>query len=183
MCQFKCKWLPDIIKCNNLSGDGWLKYQEERYAVFRNMFIDNTLRFEDKEIKVKYAPKYGKYETSFIHLICKQEKEIITNPNDREPDLRRAERLHWIKAIIEKYPCLEQCINCERLLLYKEYYHNRIRTKIFFPKERYLIVLEDRKNYYLLITAFYIEESYEDKTFQKIYKKYKEYQIQGTPIQ
>lgn len=180
MCQFKCKWLSEINTCSDLSN--WKAYQDELYGIYRKMFIENVMFFDGKPIKVKVYPMFEKYETSFIHLICKQENINSIDPNDREPDLRRAERLHWIKEIIEKYPCLEKCIECEGLLLYKEYYKNRVRVKIFFPKERYIIILEDRCNYYLLITAFYIEETYEDKVIQKIYKRYNEYKKQGAPI-
>lgn len=181
--SFKCKWLPDINPCKNLANYG--EYEKDLYNVFRQMFFIDKVTFEGLPVKVKISPRYLEYETSFIHLTCKTESKDPKDLNDREPDLRRAERLHWIKLIIEKYPCLEKCINCEGLLLYKEYYNgneSRERTKIFFPKEQYIIVLEKRKDYYELITAFYIERGFEDKNINKYYNKFNEYKRQGTPL-
>ena len=180
MTTINCKLLPPLNECTDLAE--WKNYEENLYQIFQNTFLINTLSFQNKMIRIKEYPKYNNYETAFIHLICKQESIKTTNPNDREPDLRRAERLHWIKFIITSYPCLENCINCHGILLYKEYYNgntNRLRIKLFLPIERYLIVLEERKNYLLLITAFYIDN---EKSLNKCYSRYLEYKKQGTPI-
>lgn len=185
MCQFKdnCKWLPDINPCKDFGK--YPEYEKELYKIFRKMFFEDGITFRGLPIKVKISPKYLEYETSFIHLTCKTETANPADLNDREPDFRRAERLHWIKIIIEKYPCLEKCVECEGLLMYEERFNgneNRVRTKIFFPKEQYIIVLEKRKGYYELITAFYIERGFNDKNINKYYNKYNEYQRQGTPL-
>ena len=186
MCKssnFKCKWLPEINPCNNLSE--YSKYEKELYKIFKQMFFIDKVSFNGLPVKVKISPRYLEYETSFIHLTCKTESKNPEDLNDREPDFRRAERLHWIKTIIEKYPCIEKCVECEGLLLYEEYYNgnlSRVRTKIFFPKEQYIIILEKRKTYYELITAFYIERGFEDRNIKKYYKKYDEYKRQGTPL-
>lgn len=183
MDKIKCKWLPEINKCNNFNE--YAAYEKNLYKIFRKMFFEDKVTFEGIPVKVKISPKYLDYETSFIHLICKTESPDPKDVNDREPDFRRAERLHWIKTIIEKYPCLEKCADCEGILLYKEFYNgneNRLRVKLFFPKEQYIIVLERRKDYYALITAFYIERGYQDKNINKYYNKYNEYKRQGTPL-
>lgn len=185
MCQYKtdCKWLPNINPCINFSE--YAQYEKECYAVFRKMFFEDGVTYNGLPIRVKTSPKYLEYETAFVHLTCKTESANPTDVNDREPDFRRMERLHWIKAIIEKYPCLEECVDCEGILLYEEYHkgnENKIRTKMFFPKEQYIIILEKRKTYYQLITAFYIERGFEDKNINKYYDKYYEYKRQGTPL-
>jgi len=175
-----CKLLPKINQCKSLTE--WKVYEKNLYEIFKNMFISKVLIFEDKPIRIKQYPKYNEYETAFIHLICRKEVDKSVGPNDREPDLRRAERLHWIKCIIDNYPCVEECIDCEGILLYKEYYNgnvNRLRVKLFLPIERYIIVLEDHKTYYLMITAFYIDN---DRQLKKYYEKYLEYKKQETPI-
>lgn len=183
MDKIKCKWLPETNECKD--SNQYPEYEKELYKTFRKMFFEDKVTFEGLPVKVKISPRYLEYETSFIHLICKTESPNPKDVNDREPDFRRAERMHWIKSIIEKYPCLEDCIGCEGILLYKEYYkgnENRLRIKLFFPKEQYIIILEYRKSYYELITAFYIDRGYEDRNINKYYKKYEEYKRQGTPL-
>lgn len=183
MYQFNCKWLPELNPCNNLAE--YDKYEVELYKIFRKMFFEDKIYFNGIPVRVKISPKYFEYETAFIHLTCKTESPNPKDLNDREPDLRRAERLHWIKVIIEKYPCLERCIECEGLLKYEECYNgneNRVRTKIFFPLQQYIIIMEKRKEYYELITAFFIERGLDDRNINKYYNKYKEYIRQGTPL-
>ncbi len=183
MYQYECKWLTPINPCNDLNK--YADYESELYKIFRKMFFIDKIYFNGLPIKVKTSPKYLEYETSFVHLICKTESANPKDVNDREPDFRRAERLHWIKPIIEHYPCSEKCIDCDGLLLYEEFFNgneNRVRTKIFFPKEQYIIILERRKTYYQLITAFYIEKGFNDINIKKYYKKYNEYKRQGTPL-
>ena len=181
--QFNCKWLSPINPCKELKD--YKEYEANLYKIFRKMFFDDKVFFKGLQVKVETNPKYLEYEHAFIHLTCKTESPNPKDVNDREPDFRRCERLHWIKSIIEKYPCLENCVNCEGLLLYEEYVNgneNRIRTKIFFPKEQYIIILEKRKNYYELITAFFIDRGFNDRNINKYYKKYNEYKRQGTPL-
>lgn len=183
MYRANCKWLPPINICHDLNN--YKEYEVELYKIFRKMFFEDKVTFKGLQVKVKISPKYLKYENAFIHLTCKTMSPNPKDLNDRDPDFRRAERLHWIKLIIEKYPCLEQCVDCEGLLLYEESFkgnENKIRTKIFFPKEQYIIILEKRKDYYELITAFYIDRGFNDRNINKYYKKYNEYKRQGTPL-
>ena len=183
MLQFNCKWLPPINPC--IDFNNYKEYEKNLYRVFRKMFFEDKITFKGLQVRVKTNPRYLEYEHAFIHLTCKTESQDPKDLNDREPDFKRCERLHWIKLIIEKYPCLEDCINCEGLLLYEEYVNgneNRVRTKIFFPKEQYIIILEKRKEYYELVTAFFIDRGFNDKNINKYYKKYNEYIRQGTPL-
>ena len=181
----ECKWLPDINPCKNLSAESYKNYEEELYRTFRKIFFEDKLKFNNLPIRVDTNPRYLEYETAFIHLTCKTESKTPKDLNDREPDLRRAERLHWIKYVIENYPCLEKCEKCDGVLLYKEYFkgnERRERTKLFFPNAQYIVILEKRKNYYKLISAFYIDRGFEDRNIKKYYNKYYEYKRQGTPL-
>lgn len=66
--------------------------------------------------------------------------------DERTPDLRRCERIPWIRAIIENAhnPSVQIWSNANR---------GDRRTSIWFDEE-YLIVLGHRKGYWQLITAF-----------------------------
>ena len=108
----KCKWLPDITECKDLSK--WNEYLDELYRIFKKDFIEDRIIFEGKYVDFRKAPMDEKYEDTFIHLTHKDEFHNSIDPNDRIPDPRRAERIGWNKLIIEHCPCKEICENCER---------------------------------------------------------------------
>lgn len=173
----KCKWLSDIIKFPDLSK--WKIYEDELYELFVDTFITNHPTFNNKPVHIKKYPLDGNREHAFTHLTCKTESNAPRDVNDRLPDLRRAERLNWIKPVIENYPCLEECINCNKIKYWEELYKNKIRINLFFEDFRYFVVLEDRGNYYLLITAYYIHY---DEVLEKKRNKYIQYCKQKKPL-
>ena len=59
--------------------------------------------------------------------------------------------------------------------MWEKPYKNNQRIHLLFEEERYIVVLERRENYVLLITAFYIEY---DHTLENKVKEYQEYKIE-----
>ena len=167
----------------------WNEYLDEIYKVFKNDFIDNKPIFEGKNVNFRKAPMDGKYEHTFIHLTHKDEFHKSDNPNDRIPDPRRAERIGWNKAIIDNYKCNENCVDCDKVLYFEEYYKknikvskkldNYVKSYFLFKDAKFLVILEKRENYNLLITGYYIEY---DNAMEKYIKKYEKYKMQKTPL-
>lgn len=172
-----CKWLPNIIECTNFIK--WNDYLNEIYEVFKKDFIYNKPFFEGKIVNFRKAPLDGNYEHTFIHLTHRDVNHNSLNPNDRIPDLRRAERIGWNRAIIENYICNHTCKDCNKVLYFEEYYKNNIRTYLLFKDVKFLVIIEKREKYNLLITGYYIE--YEN-AMRKYVKKYEKYKQQKTPL-
>ena len=122
MIESICKWLPKIIAFEDFKGN-WDLYNNELYKMFIYDFITNPLYFNNKEVKVRTNPKQNNYEHAFIHLTYESMKDGI-NVNDRIPDFRRGERISWNRKIIESYPCIYNCNNCQKVLYFEEYYKN-----------------------------------------------------------
>lgn len=173
----KCKWLPDIVECTDFGK--WNEYLDSIYEIFKKDFIDNRPIFDGKGVNFRKAPMDGKYEHTFIHLTHKDEYHNFSNPNDRLPDPRRAERMGWNKAIIENYKCSDTCENCDKVLYFEEYYKKNIRVYLLFKDVKFLVIIEKRENYNLLITGYYIEYEH---TMKKYIKKYEQYKKQKTPL-
>lgn len=114
-----------------------------------------------------------------IHLTHKDEFHKSNDPNDRIPDPRRAERIGWNRAIIENYKCNENCNNCEKILYFEEYYKKNVRAYFLFKDVKFLVIIEKRQNYNLLITGYYIEYN---NAMEKYIKKYEKYKMQKTPL-
>ena len=81
--------------------------------------------------------------------------------------------MRWVRAFIENYNCdPSKCTGCDGIKIWEKPYKNNQRIHLLFEEERYIVVLERRENYVLLITAFYIEQ---DHTLEKKVKEYHQY--------
>lgn len=172
-----CKWLPEIVECEDYTK--WNEYLDTIYKIFKTDFIDSKPIFEGKYVNFRKAPMDGKYEHTFTHLTHKDEYHNSTNPNDRIPDPRRAERIGWNRPIIENYKCDENCENCNKVLYFEQYYKKNIRVYFLFKDAKFLVIIEKREDYNLLITGYYIEF---ENAMKKYIKKYEQYKKQKTPL-
>lgn len=173
----KCKWLPDIVECKDFGK--WNEYLDEIYIIFQKDFVEDRIKFENKYVNFRKEPRDGKYENAFIHLTHRDELHASNDPNDRIPDPRRAERIGWNKPIIEHYICKENCENCDKILYFEEYYRKNVRAYFLFKDVKFLVIIEKRENYNLLITGYYVEY---DNAMKKYIKKYEKYKKQKTPL-
>ena len=72
--------------------------------------------------------------------------------DDRTPDLRRCERIRWVRWVIENgdaHPEIDEWQNTRK---------NEVNTLLWF-REEYLVVLAQRQDYWLLRTAYCTEKS------------------------
>ena len=172
-----CKWLPNIVECKDFSK--WNEYLDSLYIIFKKDFIEDRIIFDEKYVNYRREPMDGKYEHAFIHLTHKNEFHNSNNPNDRVPDPRRAERIGWNKPIIEQYPCNEECLNCSKILYFEKLHGKNVRSYFLLKDFRFMVIIEKRNNYNLLITGYYIEY---DNMMDKYIKKYEQYKKQKTPL-
>lgn len=161
-------WLPPLVlQSQYVCGDtqsSWNAYEDALYEIFLRDLIQTRLCFHDKKVKIRKHPIIDGREEAFYHIICQD----YYSDHDRLPDLRRCERVRWPRAIIEHVDASSEMLE-DDILVWKKTIKNKDRIHILLEKERYLLVLEERESYYLLITAFYIQE---DHTLRKKLKEY-----------
>lgn len=171
--MINCTALPGLICLDQFRGD-FFKYQDYLYKeIFKKQLYTKKIYFEGKPVGLKASPFFQEKEDSFYHLTC---KDFHWGSEDREPDLRRSERLSWIKPSIETNhddACKKSCFK-----RYVREYNNKQRIHLLDIEDRYIVILEERPTFYLLITAFYIE--YDNQLNKKI-KEYETYKQQETP--
>lgn len=158
-----CEHLPDLELFN---GEDWVEYQERLYDIFKNDFLITQLKIDEKPLVIRKHPiEYGK-EEAFFHVTC---QDYLHN-GERRPDIRRCERIRWVRKCVENYINDESsCNSCNDMKVWEKPYKMYSRIHILFECERYLVVIERRQSYFLLITAFYFEREHE---FQKRIKEY-----------
>lgn len=146
-------WLQGLELYEDFNGN-WSKYQEVIYDIFKTDFIDSKPLFEGKEVNIRKHPiEYGK-EEAFFHVTC---QDYSKNQN-RVPDIRRCERIRWVRDFIENYNCDSSvCPDCDGIKLWEEPAPKGTykRVHLLLEEERYMVVIERRETYCLLITAFY----------------------------
>lgn len=164
-----CLWLPPIIEFDEYENN-WLEYNSHLHNIFLRDFINDKPVFQGKKVEVRINPTDNGVEHAFIHLTCIS-KDTKADINDRTPDFRRCERIEWNRKIIENYNCLNNCSNCKKISYYEQYYKNTIRIILLFSDVRFKIILEKRKNYFLLITGYYMQyNNVIEKELKKVYK-------------
>ena len=161
-------WLPVLEFLANYDND-WATYEAALYRIFKRDFIDSHPFYNNTRVSVKHYPiEYGK-EEAFFHTTCKD----YVGGGNRVPDFRRCERIRWIRAFIENYDCdPTRCEDCDGVKVWTEPFKSKLRVHFLLEEERYMVILEKRKDYYLLITAFYLDY---DNALRKQLKHYEMY--------
>lgn len=151
---------PDLIYFNDYAGD-FKSYFKAVYAVFENDFIKSQPKYEGLKVSAQKHPEVDGIHRTFYHITHEGEDE-----QDREPDIRRMERIRFPKFVIT---------NCShsQLLVWEKNIGRDERIHILNEEERYLVVLTKRKEYLLFWTAFYIEDNHTIKRKIKEYETYK----------
>ena len=155
-------WLPDLILMTASGGD-WGRFFSAVYAAFEQDFVLNKPEFRGKRLGLKRHPEYAGKSATFWHMISTGEVEA-----EREPDLRHCERIRWPKPIIENDSDLA-------LKVWAEPRGKQQRIHIWFEAEGYLVVLDDRGEYILPWTAFFIEHEHERRKYNKRWERYGSY--------
>lgn len=166
-------WIPELTLCSDLSK--WQKYEDDLYNIFSQNWLISHPNFQQKPVIVRRDQKYEMREDIFWHLTCRDFTKKHNGTESRDPDLKRCERITWSRSFIENYAQCNTCsdkrnLSCSGVLTWKAQSKNKkTRYKFFHKEERYLVVLEQRKNYFFLITAYYVDD---EATFKSILREY-----------
>jgi len=165
-------WMPPLELYEDYKSD-WKAYETALYGIFKTDFIDSKPMFEGKQVNIRKHPMEYDKEEAFFHVTCCD----FGKDNNRVPDFRRCERIRWVRSFIENYNCdPANCPVCDGVKVWEEPAGTNKRVHLLLEEERYLVVLERRAQYCLLITAFYMEY---DNNLEKRLRHYYKYS-QGT---
>ncbi|KKW17023.1 MAG: hypothetical protein UY56_C0005G0048 [Parcubacteria group bacterium GW2011_GWA1_50_14] len=159
----KPKWISPIIELTSFNGDA-VKYLDHLFSIFKKDFIDKPCKLDGKVIVFDKRLLNGKPE-GFWHVTSSLDKRT----KQRTPDMRRCERLPWIKGIIENQ-------HDTVVLSWRNDRDGEKRLLLFLESEDFLVVLGEKKTVFILITAIYV-----DNPAQKA-KLLKEYKAKAAPV-
>lgn len=164
-----CKWLPSLLPCQNWAE--YEKYLNHIYQIFIKDFVDTVPCFENKKVQIRHFPQVNGRLQAFYHITS---SEYIPD-DDRYLDAKRCERIKWPRAFIENYlcdPC--ECLDCNGIKYWEEKYGANQRIYLLFEEAKYVVILERRPDYILLITAYYLDYPH---SLRKLLKKYNQYKM------
>lgn len=169
-----------MIKCSRIDfttieqnkNENTNDYHDRAYKVFKKEIIDEKLIFNGKEVRTREYPIIDNKVQSFFHIISEESKKGV------KIRLYKPERVRMIPCIskmIKNYTECQTCNdNCSKIKVWSAPFKGKqFRTKIFFEDENYIIILEERKDYYLLVSAYVVDRQDRKIDLLKEYNKYK----------
>jgi len=155
--------LPELI-CLSDYGGLFHSYIDAVYAIFEQDLIKNTPKFGSNNLSLKKYPLSQQRAYTFYHLTHKGDNE-----SERIPDLRRCERIGWVKPTIE---------NTENwnLKFWEQSRHGKSRVCIQLSVEDdvdYFVILDVRVNCVIIWTAFVAEYEHEKRKKEKEFQNWK----------
>ena len=151
--------LPDIIALEDFGGNFSL-FLEAVYQIFKTDFVETKPTYAGKKLRLKSHPYIDGKEYTFYHFT--HDGDIET---ERLPNLRRMERIGFPRPIID--------YSTDSVLkVWKVKRGTKDRILILHEQEKYLVVLDDRKDYILPWTAYYIENGSRVNRYIKEYEAY-----------
>ncbi len=157
-------WLPEIVTLEDYGGN-WDRYVEAVYGVFEDDFVTDKPMFEGRRLRLKSHPYFRGKEATFWHMVSEG-----ANESERLPDLRRCERVCWVRPIIENVsdPSVKRWENERR---------GGRRVCLWLEERDYLVILARRSGYVLPWTAYPVVENHRKR---KLQSEYEHYQKAGT---
>lgn len=158
------EWLPELVTLESFGGN-WQEYFEQVYQYFHQDFVASKPVFRGKRLGLKRHPEYDGKSATFWHMISEGKQE-----EERLPDIPRCERIRWPRPIIEN-------VRDSALKVWAEKRNGSKRIHIWFEQEGYLVVLDDRRDFILPWTAFYIEREHQRRKYNKRFERNKGIEI------
>ena len=85
---------PKLLLFESFGGH-WRAYEDALHRIFMDEIVQGALQFRNQRVSCRRNPETAGRWSSFWHLV--QEGRV---EEEREPDLRRCERLGWVRWVI-----------------------------------------------------------------------------------
>ena len=134
---------PELLLFN---GD-WPTYENKIYEAFLDTIVRTEILFQGLRVNAQYRPETRGKGFSFWHTISEAVDRRNRNEEDRIPDFRRCERIHWIRWVIEN-------AGKDGFSWWENQRSGNTHVVIWAEKHDFAVVLAKRRDYYVLKTAY-----------------------------
>jgi hypothetical protein len=136
-------------------GGDWGAYEDAIYNVFLAEIARARLSFRGERVACRRMPESRNRWAAFWHLI--QEGRI---EDDRTPDLRRCERIRWVRFVIEQADAFAG-------IQWWENQRGPDSNTLLWLNEEYLVILGRRPDYWLLRSAYCTDKPHRARSLRK----------------
>lgn len=144
-------WLPPLLQLGEFANfDAFI---DAAYDCFRADFVESKPTLLGKVVLHAGPRKPGDREDGFYHITSS------TGPWGRKEDVPRCERIRYPRALIEAVPS-------PRVHAWRDPYRKN-RLHITLPDFSYLVVLEEKRASWMLITAYPIYATHQQRGLRK----------------
>lgn len=150
--------LPELFPFH---GD-WDTYLDQLYEIYLREIVHGGITFRGLPVKSQYRPPTEGKGYGFWHVISEGPREA-----DRLPDLRRCERIRWIRWVIQLADVSDDLIKC-----WENKRGGSTHVVLWLESHDFVVILARRRKYYLLKTAYNVTKPHRKKSFQREYEKY-----------
>ena len=92
---------PLVLFCGN-----WNRYIETIYKIYTDTILNSNITFKNIPVRPRYSPLEQGKEHGFWHVTSEGYIE-----EERQPDLRRCERIKWLEWVIRNFSGYDE-ISC-----------------------------------------------------------------------
>lgn len=140
----------------------WAAYEDNIYEAFLDSFVRADVRFQGLRVKAQYRPETRNKGFSFWHVISEAPSRDNRNEDDRIPDLHRCERVRWIAWAIGSADLGEAHVSWWENIRGRD-----TRVVIWAEAWDFAVILDKRRDYYLLKTAYCDLKSRRRSSFER----------------
>jgi len=163
MCQMP-GWLPDKLDFSDFGS--WESFLDHLYKLFRKDFLSKPYpRYKGQKVEsdCRILDKTNK-EEGFWHLLDREEED----QGERLPDLRRAEKLPWARAMLNNPGVQEMKVwNNREIIRGRE----SIKVYLWLEQYDYVLILLKLPYTYKVMTGYHIERKHYRRKLQKKYER------------
>ena len=156
-------WLPEALSYNDFGGD-YEKFFAAVYGIFDRDFKHSRPYFKGQPLTYNSEIDGGK-EVVFWH-ITSSDYAVTGN---RELNIRRCERIGWIKPIVEH-------LDDKAVKVWKNKRGAQTHILLWLEELDYLIVLRETRRRAALVTAIYVDENHRRRKLREEWERWSENQ-------
>lgn len=146
-----------------LGIDPSAEHLEELFQLFKADFLDNEFYLNGCKVMIDVRKSkevgYEKYPHTFVKIITRGEK------GKRCFDKKRANKIHWIKPILENKDTED--VICFQFLEAD----GKTRDYFWFKEGFFLVVMEKIRPDYVIVSCFHIDDDRNQKYYEDKYTK------------
>ena len=155
--------LPKLITLDDFYEDreGCIK---RLYKFYLDEIVNAKLNFLGTPIHFKFKPPTNGMAFGFYHLISEGEKE----EEYREINFERCQRISWIPYV------LKNSGDFSKIKCWKNIRGSSQHIVLWLHEHNYCVILAQRKEYFLLKTAYFIDKSHRIRKLDKESKTHRD---------